>query len=241
MSEPLPAAYVRAAPLHAVTEVYGEEGLRLRFAQEIGPLPAGDRAVLADALALVSDLHRDDRREREPYVNHLLRVAIRIVHYYRVRDPDVLCAALLHDAVEDHPADLGGDAAAALATLAGRYNPRVAALVAAVTNPEYDPARDADEQYREHVASALAAEPWARVVKLSDFTDNGVGVVHARGPKVLRAATKYAPLVPVLRRLLWLPDTPLEPDVRDLVAGQLDLAEQRFALILGGTGAAPTG
>ena len=35
-------------------------------------------------------------------MNHLLRVAIRILSYYGVRDPDVVCAALLHDAVEDH-------------------------------------------------------------------------------------------------------------------------------------------
>jgi hypothetical protein len=33
---------------------------------------------------------------------HLLRVTIRILSHYRVADPDVACAALLHDAVEDH-------------------------------------------------------------------------------------------------------------------------------------------
>jgi (p)ppGpp synthase/HD superfamily hydrolase len=225
-------AYVRTAPLHAITEVYGEAGLRERFAQEIADFPDAQRAVLLDALALASDLHRDDRRVREPYVNHLLRVTIRIIHYYRVRDVDVLAAALLHDAVEDHPAELGGATPEALATIAERFNPRVAELVAAVTNPEYSPDRDAHEQYREHVAASLAGNPWARVIKLSDFTDNGVGLIHTSGPKVDRSARKYAPLVPVLRDLLRQPDTPLPEQVRELIAGQLDRAEERFAAIL---------
>ena len=225
-------AYVRTAPLHAITEVYGEAGLRERFAQEIAGFPDAERAVLVDALALASDLHRDDRRVREPYVNHLLRVAIRIHCYYRIDDPDVLAAALLHDAVEDHADRLGGDRHAALATLTERFGPRVAELVDAVTNPDYRPDRDTNEQYREHVAESLAGNPWARVIKLSDFTDNGVGVIHTTGPKVHSAAAKYAPLVPVLRELVVRADTPLSGEVRRHILDQLDLAEQRFTAIL---------
>jgi (p)ppGpp synthase/HD superfamily hydrolase len=219
-------------PLHAITEVHGEQGLRDRLALEIADLPAADRDLLERALALATQLHRDDRRSREPYLNHLLRVAIRIVHYYRVDDVDVLAAALLHDSVEDHADRLGGDRAAALATLASRFNPRVAELVGAVTNPDYEPDRDEHEQYREHVAASLAANPWARVIKLSDFTDNGVGVIHATGPKMHSAARKYQPLVPVLRELVVRADTPLTGEVRRHILDQLDLAEQRFAAIL---------
>ncbi len=71
-------------------------------------------------------------------------MAIRILSHYRVADPDVACAALLNDAVEDHPADIapGGDQQAALAVLAGRFGARTAALVAAVTNPEWEPGRE---------------------------------------------------------------------------------------------------
>jgi (p)ppGpp synthase/HD superfamily hydrolase len=224
--------YLRTMPLHAITEVHGEQGLRDRFELELADLPEADRELPRRALALAADLHRDDRRVREPYVNHLLRVALRILCYYRVQDPDVLAAALLHDAVEDHADRLGGGMPAALATLAERFNPRVADLVAAVTNPEYRPDRDAHEQYREHVAGSLVANPWARVIKLSDFTDNGVGVIHATGPKLRSAATKYAPLVPVLRELVIRADTPLDGEVRRHILDQLDLAEQRFAAIL---------
>ena len=93
-------------PLHAITSVHGEAGLRERLAMELAGCPDADRARTADALVLASRLHARDRRQYEPYANHLLRVAIRILHHYRVRDTDVTCAALLHDVVEDHAADI---------------------------------------------------------------------------------------------------------------------------------------
>ena len=244
MDEPShPRGYLRTMPLHAVTEVYGEQGLRDRFALEIQALPEADQSRLRSALELAARLHQEQRRVREPYLNHLLRVTLRILCYYHVRDVEVLTAALLHDAVEDQPWALTGrpesgppPTTEALAVLAREFGDRVRILVAAVTNPDYDPDRDRNEQYRAHVAQALEHEPWARVIKISDFTDNGVGVIHTTGPKVIKAATKYAPLVPVLRELLSRPDTPLSPQVKQHINEQLDLAEERFAAILGGQG-----
>ncbi|MFG1953535.1 HD domain-containing protein [Micromonospora sp. NPDC048830] len=238
--------YLASMPMHAITEIHGEAGLLERFRLEIRAFDDDARARLTAALDLAAELHRDDRRVREPYLNHLLRVAIRMMHHYQVRDVDVIVAGLLHDAVEDHPAELAGPAAgaggataagadvtaAALATLAARFGPRVARLVAAVTNPAYDPERDRYVQYREHVAASLDREPWARVIKVSDFTDNGVGVIHTVGPKVFKSATKYRPLVPVLRELVARPDTPLSPAVKEHIFSQLDLAEERFSAIL---------
>jgi hypothetical protein len=157
---------------------------------------------------------------------------IRILVHYRVADPDVACAALLHDAVEDHAADIApGGRQAALAVLAGRFGQRTAALVAAVTNPEWQPGRAEHEQYREHVLASLRASPWARVIKASDFTDNAVGIIHTTGPKLPKLASKYGPLVPALRELTARPDTPLEADVKDMIAGQLDAAQERFTAI----------
>jgi hypothetical protein len=228
-------------PLHAITEVYGEAGLRQRFGLELESFPEAEQERLTEALELAADLHAGDRRVREPYLNHLLRVAIRIIRYYRVRDVDVLVAALLHDAVEDHPAELAGLAPdtsyeksteAALAVLAHRFNPRVANLVRSVTNPAYDPARDRHEQYREHVAESLRRNPWARVIKASDFTDNGVGLIHTTGPRLHRLAGKYAPLVPVLQEMIALPDTPLDTPARQRILTQLGQAADRFSAIL---------
>ena len=249
-------------PLHAITSTYGEAGLRERFALEIASWPEADRARLERALDLATRLHAGDRRDREPYLNHLLRVAIRIISHYGVHDPDVICAALLHDAVEDHPDELaalggpggfggtgsppkrggvtGGVAprgkAHALAVLAAEFGPRVAELVAAVTNPAYAPDRDAHDQYREHVADSLAASPWARVIKASDFTDNGVGLIHTTGPRLRTLAAKYAPLVPVLRELITRPDTPLDAAAKEHILAQLDRADERFAALRGDAG-----
>ena len=230
-------------PLHAITEVYGEAGLRDRFALEIESFPPVESLQLEEALRLASKLHAEDRRVREPYLNHLLRVAIRIIRYYGIRDVDVITAALLHDAVEDHPAELAGLPEtlghdlltdAAVAELARRYNARVAELVRSVTNPEYDPERDRNEQYRMHVEQSLDRDPWARVIKVSDFTDNGVGVIHTTYEKAYSSACKYRPLVPKLRELVGRPDTPLSIEAKDHILDQLDLAEERFAAILDG-------
>jgi hypothetical protein len=231
---------VATMPLHAITSTYGEAGLRDRFAAEIASWPEADRHRMQQALDLASRLHAADRRDREPYVNHLLRVAIRIMSYYGVRDADVICAALLHDAVEDHPAELAGrgrtDQQAALTALAGQFGPRVAELVGAVTNPPFAPDRDPHEQYREHVADSLRDCPWARVIKASDFTDNGVGLIHSTGPRLRRLAGKYAPLVPVLRDLIARPDTPLEAAAKEHILAQIDRAADRFAALRGDAG-----
>jgi HD domain len=231
-----------AMPLHAITSTYGEAGLRDRFAAEIASWPEADRLRLERALNLAARLHAADRRDSEPYLNHLLRVAIRIVSYYRVRDADVICAALLHDAVEDHAAELTGSSAnadprasqrAALGVLAAQFGPRAAELVAAVTNPPFAPDRDAHEQYREHVAESLQDSPWARVIKASDFTDNGAGLIHTTGPRLRRLADKYAPLVPVLQDLIARPDTPLDAAVKEHILAQIDRAADRFAAVRG--------
>ena len=117
--------------------------------------------------------------------------------------------------------------------LAGQFGERVAELVAAVTNPAWDPDRDKHEQYREHVIASLQASPWARVIKISDFTDNAVGLFHTTGPKLPQLASKYRPLVPVLRELLLRPDTPIDSDIKLMIARQLDNATDRFAVICG--------
>ena len=194
-------------PLHAITAVYGEQGLRARLAIETGRLDdAAGRQKISEALELAGRLHAADRRQREPYINHLLRVALRIICHYGVRDTDIICAALLHDAVEDHASDLAatGGRPGALAVLAARFGPQAAALVEAVTNPVYLPGQDADEQYRAHVAASLAASPGARVIKVSDFTDNGVGIIHTTGPKAVRLASQVRPARARARR----PDRP---------------------------------
>jgi HD domain len=221
-----------AMPLRAITSVHGEGGLRQRLLIETRRFPAAERARIGAAVALMSRLHERDRRRREPYACHPLRVTIRILSHYRVTDPDAVCAALLHDTVEDHARDIApGSRGNALAALAAQFGERTAGLVAAVTNPDWEPGRDKHEQYREHVAASLQASPWARVIKASDLTDNAVGLFHTTGPKLPELAGKYRPLLPVVRELTLRPDTPLQDNVKLMIAGQFDRAETRLAAI----------
>lgn len=245
MTGSLDTAQLAAMPLHAITEVHGQDGLARRLDHEIQRLPAPARDAVADAAGWALRLHAGQRRTREPYANHVLRVALRVLCHYRVTDPDVLIAALLHDVVEDQPWAAAGvpgqgppPRAAAVAVITARYGPRVARLVGAVTNPERTATdwQTLNLQYVEHLAGSLDAEPWARVLKLSDFTDNGVGIIHTVGPKVRTSARKYTGFLPVLRDLLHRADTPLDDEVKRHIDGQLNLAESRFATILADLG-----
>ena len=220
-------------PLHAITALYGEQGLRTRLAMEIARLDdTASQRKIAEALQLAGRLHAADRRQREPYINHPLRVTLRIICHYGVRDTDIICAAVLHNSVEDHSDDLALDGRAdAFAALTARFGPQVASLVEAVTNPVFAADGDKDEQYRAHVAASLADNARARVIKVSDFTDNGVGLVHTTGPKAVKLARKYAPLVPVPADLIDRPGTPLSPHVKVRILGQLRTAQKRFDAI----------
>src|SRR5438067_6150934 len=64
----------------------------------------GELALLLKALAFAAHKHRDQRRkdaEASPYINHPIALADVLVNEGGVTDIEVLCAALLHDTVED--------------------------------------------------------------------------------------------------------------------------------------------
>ena len=69
-------------------------------------LSAEGRAKVDEAYRVAAEFHRDQRRRSgEPYINHPVEVALILAHDLHM-DEDVICAALLHDTVEDTPATL---------------------------------------------------------------------------------------------------------------------------------------
>ena len=63
-----------------------------------------DTGTLVRAIAFAADKHRDHRRKDEhasPYINHPIALADILVNEAGVTDIQTLCAAILHDTIED--------------------------------------------------------------------------------------------------------------------------------------------
>jgi len=117
-------------------------------------------ALLLKALAFAAHKHRDQRRkdhEASPYINHPIALADVLVNEGGVSDVEVLCAALLHDTVED--------TATTPEELVDAFGSRVARIVAEVTD---DKALSKADRKRLQVENAARLSPEAKLVKLAD-------------------------------------------------------------------------
>ena len=66
--------------------------------------PTDDVGLLLKAIEFSAEKHRKQRRkdaEASPYINHPIAVAALLANVGKVRNMDVLCAAVLHDTIED--------------------------------------------------------------------------------------------------------------------------------------------
>jgi (p)ppGpp synthase/HD superfamily hydrolase len=128
-------------------------------------LPAPTCDAVAKAAAFALRFHGDQKRPTGvPYAEHLLEALEFLVRGAKIADPDVLCAAVLHDVVEDTPCTLDD--------VRGAFGAQVAVLVGWVTKPE--PADEADKKKaKEAYLAALAGAPEdAILVKLADRASN---------------------------------------------------------------------
>jgi GTP diphosphokinase / guanosine-3',5'-bis(diphosphate) 3'-diphosphatase len=65
---------------------------------------SGIASLIIKATAFAANKHRNQRRkdaEASPYINHPIALADVLANEGRVEDPTVLCAAILHDTIED--------------------------------------------------------------------------------------------------------------------------------------------
>lgn len=239
-------------PLHKITAELGADGLEQRFRLEIERLEVDNHSKeqINHALELALEVHKEDTRGEDPYSTHFLRVATRIVSHFRVTDTNIIISALLHDTVEDHPMELINELAgsyktdelrqidkpaqqeAALYLLGKTYQPEVADIVGAVTNPAFqsNTREERQEEYREHARETFFTKnPKARIVKASDLVDNFAGLRHNPDKEDrLRRIPKYLPLIPDLITAIELPDTPVSIEVKEYLIGQL-YAAMEFA------------
>ena len=129
----------------------------------------GELALLLKALAFAAHKHRDQRRkdaEASPYINHPIALADVLVNEGGVTDYEVLCAALLHDTVED--------TATTHEELVDAFGSRIARMVAEVTDDKRLPK---EERKRLQIEHAPHLSDGAKLVKLADKIANLQDVV----------------------------------------------------------------
>jgi len=97
----------------------------------------------------------------EPYINHLIEVATLVAEATAGDDPNLVIAALLHDAIEDQEIPRK--------VIAERFGEDVAALVVEVTDDKTLPKL---ERKRLQVVNAPNKSPRAKLLKLADKISN---------------------------------------------------------------------
>src|SRR5215217_3182614 len=126
----------------------------------------------ADAAARWHVHQRRKGAAEEPYVNHLLEVASLVAEATEGKDPELVIAALLHDAIEDQEVPRK--------IIAEVWGEGIARLVEEVTD---DKALPKEARKREQVESASKKSDRAKVLKLADKTSNLRAITASPSPE----------------------------------------------------------
>jgi GTP pyrophosphokinase len=138
--------------------------------------PAATCERVAEAVTFALRFHGDQKRPTgAPYVEHLLEALEVLVRGAGVSDPDVLCAAVLHDVVEDTPCTIAG--------VRESFGDRVADVVGWVTIPEAEDGADKQAVKEAYLMRLADAPDDAILVKLADRASNVQTLRNLRLPK----------------------------------------------------------
>lgn len=115
--------------------------------------------LFSDAILFAATCHSGQYRKdgKTPYINHPLQVVHHLVHLANVQDEDTLCAAVLHDVVEDT------DVTAADIEL--RFNSRISSIVLELTDQKH---LSNNERKLLQIENARFLTPEARLIRISD-------------------------------------------------------------------------
>jgi GTP diphosphokinase / guanosine-3',5'-bis(diphosphate) 3'-diphosphatase len=131
----------------------------------------GRLGLILKSLAFAADKHRNQRRKGEtavPYVNHVIALVNVLHNEAGVTEPLVLCAAILHDTLED--TDTTAD------EIATNFGAEVREVVAEVSDDKRLPKGERKRLQIEHAPHL--SEP-AKLVKLSDKICNLRDIIAA--------------------------------------------------------------
>jgi len=139
---------------------------------------APDLQRIAAALDYAARCHRNQRRkneEQDPYINHPIGLLHVLAVEAHITDADVLCAALLHDVIEDCACN-PEERLELAAEIERRFGARVLQIVEEVTDDKTISKADRKRAQVEHAKHLTHA---AKLVKLADKTVNLRDVVHS--------------------------------------------------------------
>jgi (p)ppGpp synthase/HD superfamily hydrolase len=130
-----------------------------------------DWVTVLRAADMVARWHVHQRRKgeaQEPYINHLLEVANLVAEATHGEDPELVAAALLHDAVEDQ--------AVPIELIAREFGARIADIVKELTDDRTLPK---DARKAAQVKNASRKHPAAKLIKIADKTSNLRAIINS--------------------------------------------------------------
>jgi GTP diphosphokinase / guanosine-3',5'-bis(diphosphate) 3'-diphosphatase len=128
-------------------------------------------SLLIEAISFAAEKHRNQRRKdahASPYINHPIALANVLANEGHVTDINVLCAAVLHDTIEDTETTA--------AELESRFGSKIAGVVVEVTDDKSLPKEVRKQLQIEHAANASQE---AKLVKLADKICNLRDILNA--------------------------------------------------------------
>jgi hypothetical protein len=164
------------------------------LARITGHRPSADGRLITRAYRAAARWHRGQQRKSgDPYVTHPVAVASILAGLGA--DDQTLCAALLHDVVEDTPYTL--------AAMRQEFGAEITGLVAAVMALEHVPAERVAAACTDSAAAiALAGDRRALMIKLADRLHNTRTICHLpRAKQVDKSRQTLAVLVPLAHAL----------------------------------------
>lgn len=120
--------------------------------------------VIFKAIQFACEKHRDQKRKDKfgtPYIIHPIRVASNVITIGKITDYVIVCAAILHDTIEDTDTTYE--------ELVEVFGTEIADVVRECTD---DKTMDKQERKIRQVINATKKSPKARIVKLCDKLDN---------------------------------------------------------------------
>ena len=158
--DPKPIVGVRFSPAAPeFMEEFSDLEVQLaKFSKLISVFPEEEREKIFSALELSRESHASQKRKNgADYVVHLVRVANILLEEVDVKKPQLICAALLHDTLED--------TSLSLESIKSSFGGEVADLVLTLS-------KKPDEPSAAYLARAIGTSEEATLIKMCDRLDN---------------------------------------------------------------------